>query len=90
LVGADVDKAAREAAAELSGRWLYAAIQAAGISQEELARRVGISSSNLSKYVNSRQCCNLPALLTLLGACGFEIKELRCIDKATKACKGFA
>lgn len=73
-----LNRQAREAAAELSGRWLYAAMKEAGITQAELAKRSGAAPSHISQYVNSRRPCNLPVLLALLAACGLENFELRC------------
>lgn len=81
-----MNKQAREAAAELSGRWLYAAMREAGITQAELAKRSGAAPSHISQYVNSRRPCNLPILLSLLAACGLEIFELKCTKKGTSAC----
>jgi transcriptional regulator with XRE-family HTH domain len=64
-------------AGEYSARWVSKAMAEAGVSQLELARRLGIASSGISRAVNGRHDLRLATLLRILDACGLEVVELR-------------
>jgi transcriptional regulator with XRE-family HTH domain len=71
------DRPLKEQAAELSSRWICHAMDRAGLTQTELAKRSGVSNSNLSQYVNGRLVPTLRKLLEILEACGMEVVEIR-------------
>jgi transcriptional regulator with XRE-family HTH domain len=71
------DKPLQEQAADLSSRWICHAMDKAGLTQGELAKRSGINSGNLSQYANGRRIPTLRLLVEILEACGLEIVELR-------------
>ncbi|HUC37179.1 MAG TPA: helix-turn-helix transcriptional regulator [Acidimicrobiales bacterium] len=59
---------------DLAGDLLVAARRQAGVSQEELARRAGVSQAMISTYERHRRQPSIPTLWRLLEAVGMEVR----------------
>jgi transcriptional regulator with XRE-family HTH domain len=62
-----------EAAARAGGDLILAARRAAGLTQTELARRMGTGQSVIARWERGHRSPTYETILNALGACGFEL-----------------
>lgn len=67
---------------EKSAAWIAKAMKLAGISQKELARRMGVAPSSVCTILSGKHRMRVDTLFRMIEACGFEIQELRAKKKA--------
>lgn len=60
-----------------SSRWIERAMKMAGVSQRELAKRMGVAHPTICRQLNGKRAVALGTLMRILSACGLEIEELR-------------
>jgi len=71
---------------EQAGALVSDALEAAGLTQAALARKLKWAPSYLSRMLNGEESIKLPVLVHLLAACGFELKLSRTAIKHDEPC----
>jgi transcriptional regulator with XRE-family HTH domain len=66
-----------EAASMRAAAWIAKAMAMAGVNQSELARRMGVQASYVSRMLKARNNMPIGTLFRAIDACGLEIVELR-------------
>ncbi|HWH59313.1 MAG TPA: helix-turn-helix transcriptional regulator [Terriglobales bacterium] len=62
---------------ERAALMVYKALQMSGKTDSEIARALGMSQGNLTKYVKGYRAMQIDTLFRIVEACGLEIVELR-------------
>lgn len=64
----------RDFSRTIAGRLLFDARRRAGLTQDELARRVGVARPLITQYETGRKDPSLTTLSRLIAACGMELR----------------